>query len=168
MVIQPGTKMKKLIILVSLLTSAMAGGYAHARGTPWYFGVKAGLMDGGVGITDDAVNAGFDIGYRHNRYLSTEVEYTRTVIDGETASGRDWEVNTLSGFVAFRSNTSIKLKGKIGITDVDTGGNDDLELSYGFGVGFPAAGGMTEIEYTSIDNDYGDLDFISIGVTYFF
>jgi hypothetical protein len=159
--------MKQFMILISLMAFGVAG-QVQARGTPWYFGLKMGLMDGGAGIVDDAVNAGFDVGYRNNRYLSTEIEYTRSVIDGETQAGRDWQVRTLSGFMALRSNTPVKLKGKIGFTRVDTGRDDNFDLSYGFGVGFPAAGGLTEIEYTIIDDNTEDLDFISIGVTFFY
>jgi hypothetical protein len=124
-------------------------------------------MDAGTGVTDNAINAGFDVGYRHNRYLSTEAEYTRTFIEGETRNGNDWEVDTLSVFAALRSNTEVKFKGKIGLTNIDSGGNDDTELSLGIGIGFWALGGLTEIEYTQID-DNDELDFFSIGVNFFF
>jgi len=160
--------MKQPLVLITILATMLAAGQAQARDTPWYLGIKAGLMDAGPGVTDDAVNAGFDLGYRHNRYLSTEAELTTTVIDGETRSGRDWEVDTLSGFLALRSNTRVKLKGKVGISHVDSGGDDDLGLSYGIGIGFPAAGGLTEIEYTTIDYNNEDLDFFSIGVVFFY
>lgn len=123
-------------------------------------------MDGGSGITDSAINGGFDIGYQHDRYLSTEVEYTQTFIDGETRNNNDWEVDTLSAFAVLRSRTPVKIKGKIGLTSIDSGGDSDIELSLGFGLGFWAAGGLTEIEYTQIDND--GLDFLSIGIVYFF
>ena len=141
----------------------------HSKGanSPWYLGVKGGFMDGGKGVSDNAVNMGFDLGYKNNRYLSTEIEYTQTFIDGETRNGNDWDVTTLSAFAALRSNTSVKLKGKIGLTHIDYGRDDDIELSMGLGVGFWALGGLTEIEYTKIDND-NDLDFFSIGVNFFF
>lgn len=158
--------MKKITILclASLLTLSTS---AYGKGTPWYLGIKGGFMDAGTGITDNAINGGFDVGYRHNRYLSTEVEYTRTFIDGETRNGNDWEVDTLSAFAAFRSNTEIKVKGKIGLSNIDYGGNDDTELSLGFGVAFWALGGLTEIEYTQLSDD-DDLDFLSFGINYFF
>ena len=117
------------------------------------------------GLNDSAVNMGLDIGYQQNRYLSTEVELTRTLIDGDTPSGNNWEVDTLSVFAAFRSRTPVKFKAKIGITDVDYGGNDNFELSFGIGIGFWAAGGLMEIEYTEIDDG---LNFISLGVNYFY
>lgn len=153
-----------IICLASLLSISTS---AFARGTPWYLGVKGGFMDAGTGVTDNAINAGFDVGYRHNRYLSTEAEYTRTFIEGETRNGNDWEVDTLSVFAALRSNTEVKFKGKIGLTNIDSGGNDDTELSLGIGIGFWALGGLTEIEYTQID-DNDELDFFSIGVNFFF
>ena len=157
--------MKKIIVsLFCVLSSISFTTEAAGKSTPWYFAIKGGLMSASS-LSDDAVNIGADIGYRNNTYLSTEVEITQTLIDGDTPSGNDWEVDTLSVFAAFRSNTKIKLKAKIGITDIDYTGNDDLELSFGIGVGFWAAGGLMEIEYTEIDDD---LNFFSVGVNYFF
>lgn len=158
--------MKKLSLLLLIALSPIST-YVEAAGsrsTPWYFGIKGGFMDAN-GQSDSAINMGADVGYRNNKYLSTEVELTKTVIDGDTPSGNDWEVDTLSVFAAFRSNTEVKLKAKIGLTNIDYGNDDDLELSFGFGAGFWAAGGLMEIEYTEIDDD---LEFISLGVTYFF
>lgn len=150
-----------LLCLISLSSTAIQ---AAGKSTPWYFAIKGGFMDVD-GAADSAINMGADVGYRNNKYLSTEVELTKTLIDGDTPSGNDWEVDTLSVFAAFRSNTEVKLKGKIGITNVDYGNDDDLELSFGFGVGFWAGGGLMEIEYTEIDDN---LNFISVGVNYFF
>jgi len=157
--------MKKILpALIILLFLSITTAHSASRSTPWYFGIKGGFMDAGAG-SDSAVNMGLDIGYRNNKYLSTEVELTRTLIDGDTRSGNDWEVDTLSAFAAFRSNTEVKLKAKIGFTNIDYGNDDDLELSFGIGLGFWAAGGLMEIEYTEIDDD---LEFISLGVNYFF
>lgn len=117
------------------------------------------------GPSDSALNMAMDIGYRHNTHLSTEFELSKTLIDGNTPSGRDWEVDTLSAFAAFRSNTDIKLKAKIGVTNIDYGNKDDLELSFGFGLGFWASGGLMEIEYTEIDDS---LDYVSLSVNYYF
>ncbi len=157
--------MKKLSLLCLLTVLAMPS--ANAKNSPWYFGVIGGLMDGGTGISDDAINGGFDIGYNINRYLSSEFEYTRTFIDGETRSGNDWEVDVMSIYAAFRSNTEVKFKGKVGLSNIETGNNDDTELSLGIGIGFWALGGLTEIEYTNISDD-NELDFLSFGVKYFF
>ena len=158
--------MKKINIICLALLLTVCGS-AFGKGTPWYMAVKGGFMDAGTGITDNAINGGFDIGYRNNRYLSTEIEYTRTFIDGETRGGNDWEVDTLSAFAAFRSNTEVKFKGKIGLTNIDSGRDDDTELSLGIGVGFWARGGLTEIEYTELSDD-DELEFLSISVNYFF
>ena len=150
------------LLLLTLSTQAQA-----ASGSPWYMGVIGGFMDRGDGLSDSAINGGFNIGYRNNRYLSTEFEYTRTILDGDTPSGNDWEVDTISLYAAFRTNTRVKFKGKVGITNIDGGSGDDTEISMGFGIGFWAAGGLAEIEYTEV-NDDNQLDFISIGVKYFF
>ena len=159
--------MKKTALIVLCITSILATNSAIAgksKNSPWYFAIKGGLMDAD-GTSDSAVNIGADVGYQNNRYLSTEVELTRTLIDGDTRSGNDWEVDTFSVFAAFRSRTEVKLKAKIGLTNIDYGNDDDLELSVGIGVGFWAAGGLMEIEYTEIDDG---LDFFSLGVNYYF
>lgn len=158
----------KAFIISLICTMSLMSSYTVEAGkstsSPWYFGIKGGLMDID-GRGDSALNMGLDVGYRHNKYLSTEVELTETLIEGDTHSGNDWEVDTLSAFAAFRSNTEVKLKGKIGLTNIDYGNDDDLEISFGFGIGFWAAGGLMEIEYTEIDDD---LHFISLGVNFFF
>ena len=159
--------MNKIALILFCLASLLATGSASAarnNNSPWYFAIKGGLMDTD-GAADSAVNIGADVGYQNNRYLSTEVELTRTLVDGDTRSGNDWEVDTLSVFAAFRSRTEVKLKAKIGLTNIDYGNDDDLEISVGIGVGFWAAGGLMEIEYTEIDDG---LDFFSLGVNYYF
>lgn len=154
------------IFLLSTLTT-FAVHAAKSSNSPWYVGFIGGFMDGGTGLKDDAINLGFDAGYQINRYFAPELELTRTFVDGETSGGNDWDVDTLSIFAAFRTDTKVKFKAKIGITDIDTGNNSDTELSLGIGIGFWALGGLTEIEYTDLSNDY-DLQFISFGVKYFF
>jgi hypothetical protein len=160
--------MKKtlMIFLLAALTT-FAAHAAKSSNSPWYVGFIGGLMDAGSGVTDDAINLGFDAGYQVNRYFAPELELTRTLVDGETNGGNDWEVDTLSIFAAFRTDTKVKFKAKIGISDIDTGSNSDTELSLGIGIGFWALGGLTEIEYTELSNDY-DLQFLSFGVKYFF
>lgn len=159
--------MKKIALILIFATTLIGTNSANAgksKNSPWYFAIKGGLMDTD-GAADSAVNIGADVGYQNNRYLSTEVELTRTLVDGDTPSGNDWEVDTFSVFAAFRSRTEVKLKAKIGLTNIDYGNDDDLELSVGIGVGFWAAGGLMEIEYTEIDDG---LDFFSVGVNYYF
>lgn len=92
---------------------------------------------------------------------------TTTLIDGETPGGTDWDVDTFSVFAAFRSDTQVKLKGKVGISSIDTGSADDTEFSIGIGIGFWALGGLTEIEYTVLSDDL-DLEFLSFGVKFFY
>lgn len=158
--------MKKLIFIIAFglfIFPSMAT--AKSKNSPLYFAIKGGFMDIGTGIADSAINAGVDVGYQWGRYMSTEIEYTATVIDGDTPGGNDFDITTFSGFAVFRTNTAIKLKAKAGLTDIDGGGLSDIEFSYGLGVGFWGAGGLMEVEYTVIDDG---LDFISLGVNYFF
>ncbi|MDH5767266.1 MAG: hypothetical protein OEZ38_14720, partial [Gammaproteobacteria bacterium] len=92
--------MKKINIVI-LAALFVVSDPVLSKGSPWYFAIKGGFMDAGVGIADNAINGGFDIGYQNNRYLATEVELTRTLIDGETRAGNDWEADTFSVFAAF-------------------------------------------------------------------
>ena len=158
--------MKKQIIFLCgvFLLAAFNVEAANKDNSPLYLGIKGGFVDAD-GLADSALNLGLDVGYTLNRYLAAELELTQTIVDGETPSGRDWDVDTLSVFAAFRSNTEVKLKAKVGLTNFDSGGRRDTELSFGIGVGFWAAGGLMEIEYTELDDG---LDFISIGVNYFY
>ena len=154
--------MKK--VLFTLFCSFLFIANANAKGSPFYMAIKAGIVDAGNGMSDNAVNAGFDIGYRNNRYISTEVEYTTTFISGDTPSGNNWEMDAFSVFASFRSNTKVKLKAKVGLSSIDN--NDSgLDLSMGIGVSYWAAGGLMDIEYTKLDDG---LNFYSIGVNYFF
>lgn len=155
------------IVAIALLAFTFVSPSAFAQNSPWYTGITAGLMDGGPGIGDSAINAGFDVGYQVNRYLSTEFQYTRTFVDGETNVGNDWEVDTASIYATLRTDTEIMLKGKIGLSHLDSGNNSDTDLSLGFGVSFWALGGLTEIEYTIMDDD-SDLEFLSFSIKLFF
>lgn len=156
--------MKKifLILVVALMPYSV---YAKGKNSPLYFALKGGLMDIGTGAGDSAINAGVDVGYQWGRYMSTEIEYTSSIVKGDTPSGNDFDITTFSAFAAFRSRTAIKFKAKAGLTDIDGGGLSDIEFSYGLGLGFWSGGGLMEIEYTVIDDG---LDFISLGVNYFF
>ncbi|MDH5712219.1 MAG: porin family protein [Gammaproteobacteria bacterium] len=156
---------KHLALLCSIFLLAAANvEAADKNNSPLYLGIKGGFVDAD-GMGDAALNLGLDVGYTLNRHLAAEVELTQTLVDGDTPSGRDWDVDTLSVFAAFRSNTEVKLKAKVGLTNFDSGGRRDTEFSFGLGVGFWAAGGLMEIEYTELDDG---LDFISIGVNYFY
>ena len=132
--------MKKIfmIFLLSTLTTFTVHA-AKSSNSPWYIGFIGGFMDGGRGVTDDAINLGFNAGYQVNRYFAPELELTRTLVDGETSGGNDWDVDTLSIFAAFRTDTKIKLKAKIGVSDIDTGSSSDTEWGWTAGGGIDIA-----------------------------
>ena len=158
--------MKKIIlIIIAVVLLTPSSIYAKGKNNPLYFGLKGGFMDFGEGLSKSALNAGVDIGYQWGRHMSTEIEYTSSIMDGENAGGNDVDLTTFSAFAVFRSRTPIKFKAKAGLTDIDGGGFSDIEFSYGIGVGFWSAGGLMELEYTVIDDG---LDFISLGVNYYF
>jgi hypothetical protein len=162
-----GATMKNIHLILLTAVSCCPAAYAGKNDTPWYLGIVGGVVDAGAGVTDNAINGGLDVGYKFTQYLSTELQLTTTLIDGETQGGVDWDVDTLSVFAALRSDTKVMLKGKVGISSIDTGSADDTELSIGIGVGFWALGGLTEIEYTVLSDDL-DLEFLSFGVKFFF
>lgn len=155
--------MKKLLLALFIGLPLIGQVSAKEKNSPFYMAAKIGLLGGGNVIVDDAVNAAFDIGYRNNRYISTEVEYTTTFINGEAGNGNDWNADALSVFASFRTSTKIKLKAKIGLSSISN--NSGLEIATGLGVGFWAGGGLMEIEYTKLSDD---LNFFSIGVNYFY
>lgn len=153
--------MKKFVAI--LLFCLLPLSPLSAKDSPFYMSLKLGLLDAGGALTDSAINSAFDLGYRHNRYLSTEVEYCSTFVDGKTANGNDWQADSLSVFAALRTNTEVKLKGKIGLTNLDN--DSGLNLSTGIGISYWAMGGLAEIEYTKIDDG---ISFFSFGINYFF
>lgn len=125
-------------------------------------GIKLGVVENSGGISDAAVNTAFDISYVHNRHLATEVEISRTLIDGDN-NGNSWKADSFSVFAALRTSGSVKLKIKIGLTDLD--GGDKLSLATGLGISYWSLGGLAEVEYTRLDDE---LYFISFGVNYFY
>ena len=158
--------MKKIIVIAIIMFALIpSSAFAKSKNSPLYFALKGGFMDIGTGISDSAINVGVDVGYQWGRYMATEIEYTSSIVDGDNAAGNDFDITTFSAFAVIRSDTPVKFKAKAGLTDVDGGGLSDIEFSYGFGLGFWAAGGLMEVEYTVIQDD---LDFISLGVNFFF
>ena len=135
----------------------------HARQSPFFMALKMGIVDHGESISDSAVNMAINVNYLHNQFLATEVEYSSTIIDGSTNTGNDWQADSLSIFAALRTNTRIKLKGKIGLTNLD--GNDGLNIATGIGIGYWGMGGLIEIEYTKLDDG---VTFLSFGVNSFY
>lgn len=135
----------------------------QAKQSPFFMALKMGIVDNGQSISDSAINVAFDVNYSHNQYLATEVEYSSTMINGSTNTGRDWKADSLSVFAALRTKTAIKLKGKIGLVNMD--GNDGLNIATGIGIGYWGMGGLIEIEYTKLDDG---ITFLSFGVNYFY
>lgn len=142
----------KIIFVLLMITSISVDAKEE---DPWYVsGVLGPIESHKTG--EKAFNIGMDIGYRHNGSLSTEVQLTGTVFsedEQQSAPGNDWRVNTFSVFSAFRTNTQLKLKAKVGLTHMDRSGVGDTELSYGVGIGteydsWYKGPSMVEIEYT--------------------
>lgn len=151
--------MKKLSLYAFFL---LLSSQALAADSPFYMAIKVGVVENSGGVNDAAVNTAFDIGYTHNRHLATEVEISRTMINGDN-NGSDWSADSVSVFAALRTRGSVKLKAKIGLTDLE--GDDNFSLATGLGVSYWSLGGLTEIEYTRLDDE---LYFISFGVNYFY
>jgi len=156
-----------LLALCSL--TAYAPAQAQQPGNPLYFGAKIGLMDPDRG--DEATNLGALVGYTlmedTNGSLAVEGEYTRTFDDGEIG-GNDWDVETLAGYLAYRTAGNVFLKAKAGYGwwDVNVDGatgfeGDDWDFTFGAGVGFRLSrkSGL-ELEYAVVQED---LNFISLG-----
>lgn len=135
----------------------------QAKQSPFFMALKMGFVDNGQSVTDSAINMAIDVSYLHNRFLATEVEYSSTMINGANNNGNDWQANSLSVFAALRTRTDIKLKGKIGLVNLD--GSDGLNIGTGVGIGYWGMGGLIEIEYTKLDDG---VSFLSFGVNYFY
>lgn len=133
-----------------------------AGNSPLYMALKLGFVKHEAGISDAAINTAFDIGYTHNRHLSTEVEISQTIVEGDN-NGNDWSADSLSVFAALRTSGSVKLKAKIGLTELDN--DNGFTLSSGLGISYWSLGGLTEIEFTRLDDN---VSFISFGVNYFY
>jgi len=159
----------------ALLAAALLAGPAAALADGWYLGAKAGLMATDANGFDDATNAGVVIGRDIIGLvagdLSLEGEYTTTVDEGSGFGTSDWEIDTLGGYAVFRSAGPAYLKAKGGIvrSDVSVGSfsQTSTDPSAGLGVGFSLGVAQLELEYTRIDGDDADVDFISLTVNLF-
>lgn len=134
-----------------------------AANSPFFMALKAGLVDRGDNVTDSAINTAIDIGYTHNRHLATELEISQTMIEGETQNNNDWTADSWSIFAALRTSGSVKLKAKIGLSDIQ--GGNDMSIATGLGISYWAMGGLTEIEFTRLDDN---VTFLSFGVNFFY
>lgn len=133
------------------------------------FGAKTGPMMIDLPGYDDPTNAGVAVGYEQGIVvgdLGAEVEFTTTVSPG-TVNNQDVEIDTVGGYLTYRSPGFLYLKGRMGFVnwDLDYAGvtTDDTNKSVGLGLGFSLALIKIELDYTRIDDD---IDFISIGVQF--
>lgn len=165
--------MKKIfIILCSILTLTSISVEAaenKSDNSPWYVGFTTGFITA-KGLSGAAINWGLDIGYRNNKYLSTEIQSTSTIIEGGNLT-QEWSVDTFSAFAAFRTNSmdksKVKLKTKIGLTHMNKAGINDTNVSYGIGIGkefdsWMKGRHMYEIEFTMFGNGVGYIDIKTI------
>ena len=134
-----------------------------AANSPFFMALKVGLVDHSDDITDAAINTAIDISYLHNRYLATEFEISQTMIEGKTINNNNWSADSWSIFAALRTSGRVKLKVKIGLSDIQ--GGNDMTLATGFGVSYWSMGGLAEIELTRLDDN---VSFLSFGVNFFY
>lgn len=170
------TRMYTWVAGAVLGLSVVGPAYAAPPLNPIYFGIKAGTMDADADGFKDASNLGLFAGYTFTQdatgELSAEGEYTRTFDKGDVRAGPvrgDWDVESLAGYLAYRTAGSVYVKAKGGYLwrDISVDGlgrgieGSDTGFSYGAGVGgrFSNKAGI-EIEYTVIDDD---ISFLSLG-----
>jgi len=164
----------KRVMTNTLLAAALAIGPAAALADGWYIGAKAGYMATDANGFDDATNAGVVLGRDIIGLVvgdvSLEGEYTTTIDDGK-AGLNDWEIDTLGGYAVFRSAGPAYLKAKGGIvrSDISVNGASDAstDTSAGLGLGLSLGLAQLELEYTRINNDLDDIDFVSLTVNFF-
>lgn len=113
----------KTVIRRIALTLLMVGGVSgtHAAGG-LYLGPSVGIMDPNVGGFDEAINAGFLLGYDffnlEQFHVSAETEFTTTISDGDVKFGSqkgDWDIDTRGVFVAARVGDTFYIKVRYGV-----------------------------------------------------
>ena len=135
--------------------------------------------------TSDPTNIGIFYGSSHESGVGFEVEANFTSSDGSVQrtrkyndeddlgsdihqTGGNFSTETISGYITYRSPSSIYLKGKLGASSIKLEGRGipynevESSLSYGLGVGF-GSGIKYEIEFISIEEN---INFISFGVVF--
>jgi len=162
--------MKRIILIISLLTSSLFSGSVFSEG---YWGAKVAQVDVDSNNYKSALNLGIFVGAEFaqagSNIISLEGELTTSIIDGDTnVAGIDWSVQTMALYAAMRTGKEVYLKVKAGFLDreitLSTAGasvsGSDSGFAWGAGIGF----NNYEIEYTFIDGDGGaDLSMISLG-----
>ncbi len=157
---------------------------AHAQAaSPWYGGVKIGLvdLDDGAGFSvDEPINLGLMVGHDlHHLFpgFSVEGELTTSLADGDVSVpffGKvgDLSVTTLAVYGVYKSVGELYFKGKAGLalTDADIGAfgsEDDLNLSFGIGGGWTVSEkGSLEVEFTFLE--ITDATYLSFGYVHRF
>lgn len=166
--------MKQATVVIAAFSVWLLAAPTHAQENPLYFGIKAGQMDPDADGFDEATNvgliAGYDLSRDANGTLALEVEYTRSLSEGDVRFGGEWEIETLAGYGAYRTAGDVYVKAKAGVLSEDvkvsrTGGaiasGKDSGFSFGAGVGVRLNRKVgLEIEYTIIEEDIG---FLSLG-----
>lgn len=140
--------------------------------SPWYAGLKAGMMDVDASGFDEAANAALFGGYTLHQdatgQLALEGEYSQSISDGD-APGGGWDIKTFAVYGAYRTAGPAYLKAKAGYLREDVNvsgpagdvGGTDSGFSFGAGGGFRIGKKAAfEIEYTVIEDD---VNFFSIG-----
>ncbi len=178
----------KHYLLSTILAFSLAFSFIiYANDSPFYYGVKAGVMSldntgAGAGVSiDDATNVAFVIGYKlskiGNGNLAIEGEISTTVAGGDVniiGFTGDWDIDTLAVYAVYRSSGNIYFKGKAGILYEDVGfsivgisdSGSDEGFSAGIGMGWKMGkSNALEVEYTVIEED---IDYISVGYNFRF
>ena len=162
-------------ICKTALVAALALGPAIAMADGWYIGAKAGLMATDANGFDDATNAGVVVGYDVLDVIagdiSLEGEYTTTIDDGEAPGLAEWEVDTLGGYAVFRTAgpAYLKMRGGVVRSDITYNGVSDAttDSAAGLGIGFSLGLVQLELDYTKINTDDDDIDFVSLTANFF-
>ncbi|AWF82761.1 hypothetical protein BTJ40_19155 [Microbulbifer sp. A4B17] len=150
--------MRKIRVCIGLLAFLASAGVI-AEGAYW--GSVAGMADFDFKGVDNPLNLGLRAGYVRASGFGVEVEYTSSVLSGETeVYGRDVDVelNTFATYATYRTEGDWYLKGRLGVLyeDVTVGSDssDDLGISLGAGIGYNLSDAYRlEFEYTVLERD---------------
>ncbi|HEV8644539.1 MAG TPA: outer membrane beta-barrel protein [Burkholderiales bacterium] len=152
--------MKKIIMAFAMATALYSAG-AMAQGTQGlWFGGKAGFQKPHGSDNDAGFGVGAMLGKPIQGNLSWEAELMLGVVDGEVGNNRDWTINSVAGYVVYRSQGDVHVKAKLGVSMWDDDIDDDTNLTAGIGLGFRMGRGILDVEYTQINPL---TDYITVG-----
>lgn len=161
------------LFAVAVVYAALPPAAAAAEGDR-YWGVKSGLVMVDVDGVDDIIPVTGVLGFGLTPELSVEGEATLSLLGGDVDGGGEVEVSALSVFVPFRAaiDNEKYFKAKVGLVNGEAelcnGGcvsEDDTAPAFGFGLGIRTSQTLTwEIEYTLMEFDDVDIDYLSVGV----